>query len=495
MKILAMYLPQFHRVKENDEWWGEGFTEWVTVKNAKSLSENHVQPKVPLNENYYNLLDVDTLKWQAELMYSYGIDGMCMYHYWFKDGRQILERPAELLLENKDVQMPFCFCWANETWARSWSAVQSKNVWSYEGEKKQKNDKAVLLEQKYGGRNEWKTHFEYLLPFFKDDRYIKIDNKPVFLIYKSSYISRLEAMTDYWKELAVENGFDGIYFIGSYADNIIDGVLDEKMVHAPAVPISHILKGTEKYPLVINYEDVWNKLLSEKAEGNIVTYEGVVNYDDTPRRGEKGKFLTGATPALFEKYLSRLIVKNAEAGSRFTFINAWNEWGEGMYLEPDTITGMQYLQAVKHAKEKFAQKADKNIVSISNMPMKININKDSLYLKYMDKWMELRERGQSLETYFIENNIKMIAVYGYGVFAKHLIAELKNTSIQIECIYDKQWRGNIEGISGTECSEIKKNIEAVVVCSFYYFNEIHSILKEKGYGDIISLKAIIDEVY
>lgn len=126
MKIFTMYLPQFHRTLENDAWWGEGFTDWVSTKNVAPLFSGHVQPRIPLNSNYYDLTEKETMKWQAELMHQYGIDGMCIYHYWFKDGRKVLEKPAENLLKWKDIDMPFCFYWANESWARSWSNVPEK---------------------------------------------------------------------------------------------------------------------------------------------------------------------------------------------------------------------------------------------------------------------------------------------------------------------------------------------------------------------------------
>ena len=184
MKVISMYLPQFHRTKENDEWWGEGFTEWTTVKSAEKFHQSQYQPRVPLNCNYYSLLEKSTMIWQADLMKQYGVDGQCFYHYWFKDGRQILEKPAQNLLQWKEIDIPFCFCWANESWARTWSRIGDKNPWANIFEREERNGSGILLEQKYGEEEQWKRHFEYLLPFFKDERYIKIENRPVFLIYK-----------------------------------------------------------------------------------------------------------------------------------------------------------------------------------------------------------------------------------------------------------------------------------------------------------------------
>lgn len=160
---------------------GEGFTEWTTVRGAASLFEGHKQPIKPLNNHYYNLLEKETMEWQTALMKKYGIDGQCFYHYYFKDGRQILEKPAENLLKWKDIDMPFCFCWANQTWARTWSNIRG-NSWADKFEKKgNAGDDGILIEQHYGREKEWKAHFEYLLPFFQDERYIKLNGSPVFI--------------------------------------------------------------------------------------------------------------------------------------------------------------------------------------------------------------------------------------------------------------------------------------------------------------------------
>ena len=166
-----MYLPQFHEVEENNEWWGNGYTEWTAVKKATPLFHGHKQPKAPFNDNYYNLLDKQTMITQAKLAEEYGIDGFCFYHYYFKNGRKILEKPAENLLKWKDINMPYCFCWANETWARTWSNISGANAWGSKFEnKKQKAGSGILLEQRYGQEKEWEEHLEYLIPFFKDEK-------------------------------------------------------------------------------------------------------------------------------------------------------------------------------------------------------------------------------------------------------------------------------------------------------------------------------------
>ncbi|MCD7820315.1 MAG: glycoside hydrolase family 99-like domain-containing protein, partial [Lachnospiraceae bacterium] len=172
VKIIPFYLPQFHTIPENDKWWGKGFTEWTNVRKAVPLFEGHQQPKLPLGDHFYNLLDDETKIWQAELAKQYGIFGFCYYHYWFKNGKRLLEKPAEQMLKNKDIDLPFCFCWANENWSRNWDGGNHE----------------IIMAQEYGGKREWEMHFQYLLPFFRDKRYITMNGKPLFIIYKPEQI-------------------------------------------------------------------------------------------------------------------------------------------------------------------------------------------------------------------------------------------------------------------------------------------------------------------
>ena len=282
MKIISMYLPQFHRVKENDEWWGEGYTEWTAVKNAGKLYEKHIQPKVPLNENYYDLVEKSTMEWQAGLMSRYGIDGQCFYHYWFKDGKQILEKPAENLIRWTDIDMGFCFCWANETWARTWSRIQEKNGWAAQFEKEEEHiGSGILLEQQYGGEKDWRIHYDYLKEFFKDERYIKHNEKPLFLIYKPYLITCLGAMVSCWNRWAVEDGFQGIYVIGANADIDTEKQLDAVLNHEPQRSISRTEPKIEHGVVKYQYEELWKTLLSEEGFGK-KTYYGVSSYPTNP---------------------------------------------------------------------------------------------------------------------------------------------------------------------------------------------------------------------
>ena len=306
IKIIAMYLPQFHKVKENDEWWGEGFTDWVSAKDAKPLFDGHYQPRMPQNQYYYDLMDKHTMEWQALLMHQYGVDGMCFYHYWFEDGRMILERPAENLLQWKDVDMPFCFCWANETWAHSWSNIKNKNVWMNKGETNTGDSEGVLLRQEYGGIEDWVNHLDYLIPFFRDERYIKVENKPLFLIYQSADIKCMDEMLLVWRKRLAEYGFDGIYVIGTFCDAWTGEIVDAELCLEPPGGMRSLYEDyTRKGVYRVQYKDVWENILKEGSMAAKTYFGGFVGFDDTPRRGNQGIVVENETPELFEsKYSS-----------------------------------------------------------------------------------------------------------------------------------------------------------------------------------------------
>ena len=348
-KIFALYLPQYHAIAENDKWWGEGFTEWTNVKKARPLFKNHNQPRVPLNDNYYNLLDDKTFKWQTDIAKQYGIDGFCIYHYWF-NGKLLLEKPAENYLANKDLDFPFFFSWANEPWTRAWDG--------------QKNN--ILIDQHYGGKEDIERHFDYLLPFFLDKRYYKINNKPIFVIYRANSISYFEEMVKTWNDLAIENGLKGVYFIESLSqfqndkisastnacfhfepmwsnqNNILDGII---------MQIKSIISLPIKRPYKKSIKNITKKekLSSTRFAGFFV------DWDNTPRREKDGFVHTNTSVEIFEKYFEKLLIKMAKCDCPFVFINAWNEWGEGAYLEPDTKNNYGFLESIKRCKDKICK--------------------------------------------------------------------------------------------------------------------------------------------
>lgn len=344
-KLIALYLPQYHTFPENDEWWGKGFTEWTNVKKAKPLYKNHNQPRVPLNDNYYNLMDSGTFDWQISLAKNYGIDAFCFYHYWF-NGKLLLNAPLENYLKRKELDLPYCFSWANEPWTRSW-----------DGE-----NRCVLMNQVYGGKTDIINHFKYMLPFFLDSRYIKKDNKPVFVLYRANSISYLSEMIDVWNKLALENGFDGVFFVESltgFQDEKFSSKTDacfyfEPMWILKKTIFQKILRSI-KSPKWRNhkesYEKVWKKILKKEELSSKRWAGGFVDWDNSPRKGKNGVIFEKTSVELFYKFLTLQFEKMKKAECPVCFINAWNEWGEGTYLEPDTKNKYGFLEAIKKAKE------------------------------------------------------------------------------------------------------------------------------------------------
>lgn len=500
-----MYLPQFYRTPENDQWWGEGFTDWKAVKTAKCLYEGHEQPRIPQNNKYYNLLEHDVMAWQTELMKKYEIDGLCMYHYWFKDGKKVLEKPAENLLRWKDILMPFCFCWANQTWARSWSRLQDKNTWAdtYEKEKEPCGN-GILLEQRYGREEQWKEHFEYLLPFFFDERYIRVDGRPLFLIHNSSDIFCLIEMLDYWRELCKAHGLPELYVVGAKGNrpnlDCLEGILNRQPSGGIGrLPVS--CKYTKNGITVWEYDDIWSEILNERMSEQTLL-QGVVGYDDTPRRGTEGQIVEHATPEKFSFYLTELLAKSAAFEKDIVFLNAWNEWGEGMYLEPDESCGDGYLKAVPVAKRnykhligkyRYIEKINREMDARNGVKTGNKVNKEQYYLHMLDHWMALRENGFLISAWLKRADCKKIAVYGYGILGKHLCSELSKSEILVEYVIDQKKDSiHTEYKVYLPYDEIPE-IETVIVTAIFDYEKIYKNLRSKGICKVISLESILYE--
>lgn len=362
MKIIAFYLPQFHSIPENDEWWGEGFTEWVNVKKAKPLFDGHEQPVVPFKKNYYNLLNLDTLKWQCNLANEYGIYGFCIYHYWFK-GKKLLEKPLELLRNNKSLRTNYCICWANEHWTNQWVSKSEK----------------ILIEQEYGDKEDWIAHYNYLSSFFSDGRYIKEDNKPVLVIYRPEIIPCLAEMLSCWNEMAIKEGFGGIKFafqhigydLGKKKTFDFDYDIEYQPMYSLTYSASKMHVFLKKIASFVNglfknnanivsskinkvrtisYDKLWNFIVTSKKIAPNSIPGAFVRWDNTPRKGTAGLVTTGVTPEKFEKYLTLQINRARDCyKSDKIFIFAWNEWAEGGYLEPDEKYGYSFLESLKKA--------------------------------------------------------------------------------------------------------------------------------------------------
>lgn len=364
-KLIAWYLPQYHCIPENNVFWGEGFTDWVTVKKARPLFKGHQQPKTPLNNNYYDLSIKENVTWQAKLAKDYGIYGFGIYHYWFNNEKNLLTKPLEIIYNNKEIDIHYFMAWDNANWKRSWSAIEG-NSWAPIADNDQKTSKesGILIPYILGNESDWKNHYNHLLPYFKDKRYIKVDNKPMFTILQ--YDESIEKMCRYWYTLAQEDGFCGIYFIFKnkrwfvWGDDAIrfnyephyNGWLN------PTIWERKIEKIRKNLHLPIknnyySYDTIWRRIIKNAKETTKNEYLGAfVGYDDSPRRSIRGKIVKGASPYKFKKYLSQLLRISNNQGKEFVFITAWNEWGEGAFLEPDTINKYDYLAVIKELANK-----------------------------------------------------------------------------------------------------------------------------------------------
>ena len=363
-KILCFYLPQFHATEDNNKWWGEGYTDWNASRDAKAFFKGHKQPRTPLNGRYYDLADetAEALKWQAQLAKQYGIYGFCIYHYWFA-GKRELEKPVEILRNHKEIDIHYSLCWDSGTWKRTWYA--------------QGFEQEVLIQQEYGDREMWTRHFNDLLPDFLDERYIKIGNKPVFHIYNTSRIPCIEEMKDCWNELAKQQGFDGIYLVAGDIEtrndkkvwNAADAFYNFEPRHAfytarnkwygiYTVARAGIIKRINRWfhkeilPDKRQAKGIYGIIEKANVEDGKRTYLGVfTDYDDTPRRQLRGAVYVNNNIAYFRKCLEMVLRKSMAYENEFLYINAWNEWGESAYLEPDEENGYLYLETVKQILE------------------------------------------------------------------------------------------------------------------------------------------------
>jgi len=345
LKLIAYLLPQFHAIPENDRWWGKGFTEWTNMNKAVPLYPGHAQPKEPLNDDYYDLSRPEARSRQAELAKAYGIHGFCYYHYWFK-GKRLLEKPFQEVLRLGEPDFPFCLCWANEPWTRRWDG----------------GDRHVLMPQEYGQERDWAQHFYELLPAFRDSRYIRLDRKPLFLIYRPESIPNCAAMLRVWRRLARENGLEGLYLVQTLGGFPISRQpeFDASVEFEPHYTFAHGGLGSlwsrvgprDSEHLVFDYDHIWHHILHRHhRRGREPIFPGAfVDWDNTPRLGTRGQSCIGASPAKFERYLRCQLERGVSLyESEFLFINAWNEWAEGAFLEPDKRHRCGYLEAVSRA--------------------------------------------------------------------------------------------------------------------------------------------------
>ena len=358
-RLIAFYLPQFYPIPENDKWWGKGFTEWTNVAKAKPLFRGHYQPHVPADLGFYDLRVHETRIAQAQLAKEHGIEGFCYWHYWFGGGKRLLERPFNEVFKSGEPDFPFCLGWANESWSGVWHGCPDR----------------VLINQTYPGTKDYERHFYKILPALTDERYITIDNKPIFIVYKPLNLPDSIQFTDLWRELACKSGLKDLYLIGITLNDqwspIQDG-FDASCFHNPGITFNKLkinaqiktahnmfklftnkLCKINKYffskPEIYNYRD-YIEIALPNLPKPFDQYPCLVpNWDTTPRCGVSGKVLINSQPILFGKHLEDAIkqINNNIQEKRIIFIKSWNEWAEGNYLEPDCKFGDAYLKEIK----------------------------------------------------------------------------------------------------------------------------------------------------
>lgn len=364
IKFLAYYLPQYHPIPENDLWWGKGFTEWTNVTKAKPLFKGHYQPILPADLGFYDLRIPEIQVEQSELAQKYGVDGFIYYQYWFGNDKMLLEKPAEAMLKNPKITIPFCFCWANETWKGIWHGLDNP---------------AILIEQTYQGEIGYQKYFDYLLPFFKDKRYIKVNNMPMFHVYKIEDIPDLELFTETFNNLAKSNNFSGIYFIATHANynitaknNLIYGHIGLNIFNEMRYEQSFQFRSNQiigkierklckifkfstvkRNPFVLDYELAVNKLQTKVLNEKYIPCV-VPNWDNSARSGKKSMVFKNANPDNWKQHLSSTVenFKKYKNNPNFIVIKSWNEWAEGNYLEPDIKFGRKWLEAILEVKKK-----------------------------------------------------------------------------------------------------------------------------------------------
>lgn len=380
-RVIAFYLPQFHPIPENDKWWGKGFTEWTNVGNAKPLFKGHYQPRVPADLGYYDLRMPEVREAQACLARQAGIEGFCYWHYWFGNGKQLLERPFNEVLASGKPDFPFCLGWANHSWStKTWVKANG----SYQNQ--------TMVEQLYPGEKDDVAHFQYVLKAFQDKRYIRVDGKPVFVIFDPFQLPDCPSFIRLWQKMARENGLEGIHFVG-YTQNTSGRGL-KTAGGQRAADLYPVDKSAEYYRGVLNlgfdavasiglwraeavlkgrYRFLLHRLLNNKAGFSYVrkfdykevmenyyvpedawenVYPSLVpQWDRSPRAGGLNGVYVNSTPQRFGEAIEKALelVRNKSDEHKILFLKSWNEWAEGNYVEPDLKYGHGYLDALRNS--------------------------------------------------------------------------------------------------------------------------------------------------
>jgi lipopolysaccharide biosynthesis protein len=343
VKLIAFYLPQFHPIPENDAWWGEGFTEWTNVKRARPNFVGHYQPHLPGELGFYDLRAPETRAAQAELARTHGIHGFCYYYYWF-NGRRLLHRPLDEVAASGEPDFPFCVCWANESWSRRWDGGSNQ----------------LLIAQTYAVENE-RRFIEELLPLFADPRYIRIGDRPLLLVYRAGLLPDPARAAATYREAARRAGFGDLYLAfvqhpGSADPDVwgFDAAVEFPPHGLQAATLTDQVQKTN--PAFVG--EVWDYVSAaqhalSRLQPSFRRFRGVMTgWDNTPRLQNNGQIFVNSHPENYRRWLAAIVAQARRAKDpeeRIIFINAWNEWGEGCHLEPDSQFGRSYLEATRAA--------------------------------------------------------------------------------------------------------------------------------------------------
>ncbi len=349
VRAIAFYLPQFHPIPENDAWWGKGFTEWTNVAKAKPLFRGHSQPFLPSDLGFYDLRVPEIREQQATLAKTHGIEGFCYWHYWFGNGKQLLERPFQEVLKSGKPDFPFCLGWANETWTGIWHGSPKK----------------ILIEQVYPGVEDYTDHFYSVLDAFKDKRYIKVEGKPIFPIYRPNLLPDCNKFTSLWQSLAKKENLPGIHFI-AISDNenfqscgfdgslhrsffpVLNKIPKKLIEKIPKLNLNKIKYLNTSLPSIYRYSDYVKFDSTDKL--SIGEYPLIIpGWDNTPRSGKNGLVFTGTSPKLFKQSVINAVsrIEHKPKEHRLLFIKSWNEWAEGNCMEPSVKFGNDFLKTFK----------------------------------------------------------------------------------------------------------------------------------------------------
>lgn len=368
-QIIAFYLPQFHPTPQNDEWWGKGFTEWTNVAKAQPLFKGHYQPKIPSDLGFYDLRLPESRILQAEYAQKAGISAFCYWHYWF-NGKELLNTPFDEVVETGKPNFPFCLAWANHPW--------HKKAWSTNNSVVSERSR-VLIDQTYGGEEDYKNHFYKLLPAFKDKRYFKVNGKLLFMVYAPWDFKDFPSFKRIWNELAEKEGVPQFSFITHIYDLFrimdIDTYLamgydainlslhrnpfkSERKVNVKSLwgKIKyHVTHSIMIKPEIVEYKEAIKWMNSDLFENEKIYPTIVPNWDHTPRSGRFGRVFHNCTPELWRKHIISILkrIKNKSPENQIIFLKSWNEWGEGNYIEPDLKYGTQHLDILKEELEKW----------------------------------------------------------------------------------------------------------------------------------------------